>query len=360
MSLLPAPWPGLARCAPHVDLWPLLAALGGPAAAVAAPSAAWAAVGAPPGLLMALGDAPWPSSGVHAASPQWPAQLVGLPRGPVALAAEGELSLLGLPCVAIVGSRSATSYGREWAARLASAVVDAGAVVVSGLARGIDAAAHEAARGRTVAVLGQGLEAPMPEWQERLRRSIVAAGGLVLSELPPAMRADRGTFPVRNRIVAGLSRAVVVVEAGHRSGARNTVRHALHYGREVWAVPGPLGAPVSEGCLDLLEEGASMVRSPEALVVQLGLQPASHAAEEGGDHTRLLAALSQVAELEALQAATGLPLEELLAALGALELAGRVARLPGQRYVLRAHASPLSGPAPRVRAPRGGLPGALA
>jgi DNA processing protein len=212
-------------------------------------------------------------------------------------------------------------------------VVDAGGVVVSGLAAGIDSEAHGAAGGQTIAVLGQGLLAPMPAWQCRVREAILADGGLVLSEFPPDAPAQTWTFPIRNRIIAGLAGAVVVVEAGQRSGARITARNALEYGREVLAVPGPLGAAASAGCLDLIEQGATMVRAI-ATVLQAarlgGVRPERAGAERDA---RVLAALGPGGTPEQVEGATGLDRRAVMAALGALELTGRVTRLPGRRYI---------------------------
>lgn len=264
MSPLPVPWSGLRALAARVDAWELLGA------GVAAP---WTA--------LAEAAEPEPGNWTWAGQPTWPAALDRLPWGPVALDLEGDVRMFDRPAVAIVGSRSCTSYGQEWAGRLARAVVAAGGVVVSGLARGIDAAAHTAAPGATIAVLGAGLDAPMPGWQQELRRRLVDAGGLVVSEYPRAQLAARWTFPVRNRIVSGLARAVVVVEAGRRSGALGTAAAGLQQGREVLALPGPLGAPASEGCLELIEHGATMVRGASTVLAAAGLAVAQ-AKEEAG------------------------------------------------------------------------------
>jgi DNA processing protein len=189
----------------------------------------------------------------------------------VALGTEGNIDLLHAPAVGIVGARACTSTGRQWARRLAAAVVDAGGVVVSGLAHGIDAEAHMAARGRTVAVLGCGLRCRQPAWQAALRRSIVHSGGLVVSELPPDQPPAVWTFPVRNRVLAALSDVVVVVEAGSRSGARVTARWAVEYGRDVLAVPGPVDAPASVGCQALIDEGATPVDDVWSVLDAAGL-----------------------------------------------------------------------------------------
>lgn len=327
--MLQRPLAGLGEVAHRVDLWPIVERLGGLEAARVAPPADWWRAGLPASVHPhRAADAPRVVAGDDA----WPPALVGLPFGPVALHHRGNLARLRAPAVAIVGARACTGYGRAWASRLAQAVAEAGGVVVSGLARGIDAAAHAGAGGATVAVLGQGLDAPLPAWQARLADQILARGGLLLSEYAPRTPPDAWTFPVRNRVVAGLARAVVVVEAGHRSGARNTARHALTAGREVLAVPGPLGAEASAGCLDLLEEGATMVRGPATVLAAAGLQAPPEAAPTGPD-AALLQACRGGATPEALAGLLGEPLGAILARLGALQAAGRVRREPGQRYV---------------------------
>jgi DNA processing protein len=204
---------------------------------------------------------------------------------------------------------------------------------VSGLARGIDAEAHLAAAGRTIAVLGQGLYAPMAAWQRELRVRIVTSGGLVVSEFAPEMPGSTFTFPVRNRIIAGLSRGVIVVEAAARSGARNTATHALRLNLEVWAVPGPPDAVCSAGCLDLIEEGVSVFRSSGEVLGRLGV----------GVPASLQSLLRQPRTLPELTDATGWTTMRMVELLGGLELQGRLARLPGARYGwvdVRRHRSP--------------------
>ncbi len=341
MQSLESPWPGLAAASSRLDLWPVLHALGGEIAGVGRLREAGLSA---PEALRVVGTPRWQTErpGVrflHAGAPGWPSMLVGLPCGPVALSVEGDATLLARPCVAVVGARACTTYGREWSARIAAALVSAGAVVVSGLAAGIDLAAHGAAGGATIAVLGQGVDATMPAWQRRMRDTLLAKGGCVVSELPPQGHATAFTFPVRNRIIAGLARAVVVIEAGERSGARNTASHALRYGREVLALPGPLGAPASFGCLDLIEQGATVVRGTHTVIEVAGLaatRPTS--ADPDVDPVgegRLLRHLSAGVTPEDLVERTGLPYPEVMAQLGLLELTGRVIRLPGRRYRAR-------------------------
>lgn len=331
MTELGCPWTGLTSLAMRRDLWAVLDALGGPHAAEGAGLAAWCAAGLDLGEASAvLREGPWRGAGVHAAQPEWPALLRDLPRGPVALAAEGNLSLLEERAVAIVGARACTSYGRTWARRLAHGVVDAGGVVVSGLAHGIDEEAHLASRGRTIAVLGQGLAARMPAWQERVRERVLAEGGLLLSEFAPDLPATKWTFPVRNRIIAGLARAVVVVEAGEHSGAGITARRGVDFGREVLVVPGPLDAPASVGCLDLLESGVGMVRGTASVVKAAGLD---RPAQPRDPESRVIVALAGGATPEDVALRTGYPHAVVVELLGLLQLTGRVSRLPGRRYM---------------------------
>lgn len=320
---------GLGEVCARVDAWAVVEALGGREAAAVAPAEAWWERGLPRGTRPHDGPpgVPW----LTPADPRWPARL-GVPYGPLRLSWRGDLGRLAAPAVAIVGARACTAYGRAWAARLAVAVRDAGGVVVSGLARGVDAAAHEAAEGATVAVLGSGLHHPMPAWQERLAERVVERGGLLLSELDPARPPDAWTFPVRNRIVAALARVVVVVEAGHRSGAKNTVSHALRLGREVLALPGPVDAAASAGCLDLIEDGAGMVRGPHTVLRAAGLD-APRAREAAVDP--VWAALEDGPTVDGLVARTGLAVGAVLGRLGELELAGRVRRVPGGRWARR-------------------------
>ncbi len=378
MYILEPPWSGLSVVAPRVDLWPLLRAAGlidADTGCEQLPLGLSARLGFDPSGLRQAGlsaaavrtvteTGAWSARPhvrfLRAGSTGWPAPLWELPFGPVALAIEGERSLLWRPCVGVVGARACTPYGQEWAGRLAGAIVGAGGVVVSGLAAGIDSAAHAAAEGATIAVLGQGIDAPMPAWQQRARDRILDRGGLVVSELPPQARATAFTFPIRNRIIAGLSRAVAVVEAGVRSGARNTGSHALAYGREVLALPGPLGAAASEGCLDLIEQGATVIRGVGTVLEAGGLHgPRADEPCSPGPLGALWRALEQPSTTDDLAERLGVPHATVAEALGMLELTGRAIRLPGARYQARplASSSSSTGPAPRSRAPRGGFPG---
>ncbi|MGQ0614849.1 MAG: DNA-processing protein DprA [Planctomycetaceae bacterium] len=267
----------------------------------------------------------------------YPAALAPLSDPPPALWLRGSL----LPCdgvaVALVGSRDATPYGRRIAHALAADLGRAGVTVISGLARGIDAAAHEgalSAAGRTVAVLGSGLLEPYPPEHLGLLERI-AQQGAVLSEFPLHTPPRPLHFPRRNRLIAALALATVVVEAGPGSGALGTARHALDLGREVLAVPGPVDSPQSEGTLRLLREGAAPVASARDIFAALGwcaAGPLQLPAEE----RRVLEALGEGPMLaeEAAQAAR-LPVEAAAGLLVTLEVRGLVVRGVDGRYRAR-------------------------
>ncbi len=332
------PWAGLALIAARFDLSTIIQSLGGPVHAAAASAQAWLRAGLPFEALCHLESAGVDAGGLALtpADPRWPVALEGQPHAPVLLGAEGNVELLKRPGVAVVGARGCTPYGLEHARAISSAISEAGGVVVSGLARGIDREAHLSAPGATIGVLGQGLDSPMPVWQASVRQRILAGGGLVLSEFPRLMPADRWTFPVRNRIVAGLARITVVVEASHQSGAKNTAGHALRLGKDVLALPGPVNAPASAGCLDLLEDGAGLVRNPGTVLDAAGLRrPTPARAAPVGREEQVFAALGSGGSTEQLVARAGLPYADVCAALVVLGLTGRVSRLPGNRYVPR-------------------------
>jgi len=260
--------------------------------------------------------------------PHYPDRLRRVPHAPPVLFHEGHLQRLCTPGVAIVGARRCSSDGRRMSRELARAVVRAGGTVISGLAQGIDSEAHSASDGRTVAVLGQGLATRMPAARERLRKRILDAGGLILSELPPDRPASRITFPMRNRIIAGLARVTVVVEARERSGSRITARNALEAGREVMAVPGHPFHDLARGCLTLLREGAGLVTDPADVLEVAGLKP--RPAEASGDP--LLSAMGRGADFDSLLARTGLDTHDLLGRLARLELDGHIESMPGGWY----------------------------
>ncbi|MBR2611051.1 DNA-processing protein DprA [Desulfovibrio sp.] len=224
----------------------------------------------------------------------YPALLRTLPDAPVLLYCIGDLSLLSNPAVAVIGSRKATPRGQALAGHMAGAFASWGITVVSGMAWGIDKAAHEAALGRTgssIAVLGTGIDVPYPRANTRLYDRM-AAKGLLVSEFAPGTPALRENFPVRNRIISGLSLGVIVVEAASRSGTLITSRLALEQGREVYAVPGAALSGQSLGCQELVRQGAKPVFAPEDVLEDLagplrdfGVQ-AEHLTREAAERRR--------------------------------------------------------------------------
>ena len=279
---------------------------------------------------------------VTVADSTYPVRLAAIAMPPHVLFVLGDPAALeARAAVAVVGTRKATNAGRAIAARLATNLVSVGATVVSGLATGIDGAAHAAtihAGGTTIAVIGSGHAELHPRIHERLAASIARSGGAVVSELAPDVRPTHGTFPRRNRVISGLADATVVVEAPARSGALITASWALEQGRDCFLVPGPIGAPASAGCLAFLREyaeaGARIVAGIPQLIDDLGL--ADHLTEPGVA-TSVAATLADVgraagrigrelvlgrATVDELVAATGWPVASVLAALTLLERRG--------------------------------------
>ncbi len=260
----------------------------------------------------------------------YPAALRDLPDPPRVLWAAGRLAAACAPAVAIVGTRDASPYGARVARRLATACAHAGVAVVSGLARGIDAAAHLAALeagGRTVGVVGTGLDIAYPR-SHRALQARIAREGLLLGELPPGAGGHGGTFPRRNRLIAALAEVTVVVEAGARSGALITAGQALDLGRTVAAVPGPIDAPLATGGNRLLRSGAQVITDPDDLLALLHRSPAAPSLPAlDADAAACWAALGAGAgTAEAIAANAGLSLRAAIAALAALELEGLVCR----------------------------------
>jgi DNA processing protein len=280
--------------------------------------------------------------------PRFPPLLLQTADPPLLLYVQGDVSLLSRPALAIVGSRSATPQGLANARAFGRALSLQGLVVVSGLALGIDASAHEGAlEGQaeggvgTVAVVGTGPDRVFPARHRALAHRIVAQGALV-SEYAPGMLPLREHFPERNRLIAGLSQGTLVVEAALASGSLITARLASEAGREVFAIPGSIHSPQSRGCHALIRQGAKLVETAEDIVEELRgqrtlpLAPPAAAADATADPAAddsLLAALGHdPVTLDALLARTGESAAVLSARLLELELAGLVARLPGGLY----------------------------
>ena len=313
------------------------AALARPDASLLAPHRAW--LDGPDHHLLGYAD------------PDYPALLRRISGAPLALFVAGDPARLWHPAVAVVGSRTPTAGGRDNAREFAHALAGSGLAVASGMAAGIDTAAHEgalAADGLTVAVLGTGPDVPYPSSNRGLFRRIREAGGVIVSEHPPGTPPRREQFPARNRLLAGLSLATVVIEAATRSGALITARLAAENGREVFALPGSIHNPMARGCHRLIREGAGLVETPAEVVAALA--PAAHdlasalrgrlatpiqglpaaplpaLRPEDPDHEHLWQALGHdPTGMDQLVARTGLTAAELSSMLLVMELEGRVA-----------------------------------
>ena len=287
---------------------------------------AWRAM--PGNAILTLADAAYPQALLAVADP------------PPLLFLKGRVELLGRPALAIVGSRNATAQGLANAENFARTLSLVGYTIVSGQALGIDTAAHRGALGHagsTIAVIGTGADIVYPARNRELAHAI-AADGLIVSEFPLGTPALAPNFPRRNRIISGLARGVLVVEAALRSGSLITARLAGEQGRDVFAIPGSIHSPLSKGCHVLIKQGAKLVDSAQDIVEELGSLgaplPAPGAARTVVDvndpKEGLLAAIGYDAVgLDALQARSGLGVDALSALLLELELEGRAARLPG-------------------------------
>jgi DNA processing protein len=285
---------------------------------------------------------------------RFPVRLREIPYPPPCLFVKGTLAPEDDLAVALVGTRGASYYGLKAGRRLAGALAARGVTVVSGLARGIDTAAHQGAlemSGRTLAVLGCGLDVVYPPENRQLYQEIPEHGALV-TEFPLTTPPEAKNFPIRNRLISGLALGVVVIEAGLKSGTAITVRYALDQGREVLAVPGPIDSPTSAGPHRLIQEGAKLVQDVEDILSELpGLKkargplfapaaPGDRVAEAPGPAPQvpedpLLPLLgSEPVQLEELVQAAGLPVQDVLARLTLLELQGLVQELPGKCFVL--------------------------
>lgn len=272
---------------------------------------------------------------------EFPALLREIPDPPLVLYYLGDLSVLAEPIVAVVGARRCTSQGRMLANILARDIAAAGVSVVSGLALGIDGAAHHGVLssdgpGRTAAVLGGGLGRMYPKRHAPLARRLVAAGGVLVSEYADGLNPRPEQFPERNRLISGTSIATVVVEASHKSGSLITARYAGEQGRDVFAMPGPVTSPVSQGCHRLIQDGAGLVCGAEDVLRWAGIEaaaiePRMHVAPGDLDAAsrRILQHIKGYpASLDELLVLTGLPAGEVAAGLVALELAGIVQQGP--------------------------------
>jgi DNA processing protein len=316
---------------------------------------------APPDVLQRLADTMWPDdpgrlaqlraeatgaiaraerdaiAAVPWSDPAYPVALATIVDPPPVIWTRGQIDSLSAPAVAIVGSRAASRDALSVAHDLAHDLAACGLVVVSGLARGVDSAAHRgalAASGVTVAVLGSGVDVMYPPEHAALAKQIDERGA-VISELVPGTKPDPMFFPLRNRIISGLSRAVVVIEAGEKSGSLITARCALDQGRDVLAVPGNVLSGRNRGAHGLLRDGAKIVESADDILEELGMCGQGAGRPTPAPSDPILACLTpgEPSDLDAIAEATGLGTAKLLPRLFALELQGAVARIGGGRFV---------------------------
>lgn len=344
----------------------LLQRFGEPAAVLAAGGPAWRGAGLSEPLCQGLAQPDWAGVDLDLAwlaqsaapavrslitcrDPRYPPQLAQIAQAPLALFAIGDADLLHLPQLAVVGARSASAQGTENAQAFAAELARRGLTITSGLALGIDAAAHRgalSAEGFTVAVCGNGLDRVYPARNRELAHAI-AQRGLLLSEFPAGVPPLPEHFPRRNRIISGLALGVLVVEAARESGSLITARLAGEQGREVFAIPGSIHNPQARGCHALIREGAKLVETVDDILAELAPQlPAVRAALAGGtkpaadegvvgdaDQALVLQALGfETVALDHLVGRLGLPVERISAALLTLELDGRVAAGPGDTF----------------------------
>ena len=274
------------------------------------------------------------------ADPDYPRALLEIADPPAVLYCKGRRALLGQPGFGIVGSRNATPQGARDAEAFAQALSDAGLTIVSGLALGIDAAAHRgglAGAGASIAIVGTGLDRIYPARNKALAHQLVERG-LIVSEFPLGTAPLPGHFPRRNRIISGLARGVLVVEAAPDSGSLITARVAAEQGREVFALPGSIHSPLSRGCHALIKQGAKLVESAADILDELAWQTRLAPPQfiEASAHSAVdpvLAAFDGApTTLDTLAQRTGLTLDTLSAKLLTLELEGHIASLPGGRY----------------------------
>jgi DNA processing protein len=282
---------------------------------------------------------------VTQADKSYPASLREIYDPPLCLYIKGAIPETWPRGIAVVGSRETSHYGLETAKKLGYQLAYAGVPVLSGLARGIDTAAHMgalAAKGKTWAVLGCGLDQMYPPENEALAAKIVDSGGLLLSELPLGTAPDKRTFPMRNRIVSGLSFGVLVIEAGRQSGALITARQALDQGRQVFAVPGRIDNPLAQGTHRLIKEGAKLVEGVEDILGELEflipreavVTPRALPADLSDEEQKVFAAIElDETSIDAIIRKTGLPSGGVSSTLLRLEMKRLVRQLPGKMFV---------------------------
>jgi DNA processing protein len=274
--------------------------------------------------------------------PDYPDKLMNIDQPPPVIYILGSIKPEDRWAVAIVGTRRVTSYGRQVTEQVSTYLARNGLTVVSGLARGVDGVAHQttlANNGRTIAVLGSGIDQIYPPEHRQLADKIIE-NGAVISDYHPGTPPDAGNFPPRNRIISGLSLATVVVEAGETSGALITATFAAEQGREVFAVPGPIYAPQSKGTNRLIREGAQPLLDPVDIMESLNLRKVDHYKQATlllpGDEleTKLMEILNlEPVYIDEIQSKAGFPVEKVSAALTMMELKGMVKQISGMTFM---------------------------
>ncbi|EKD46455.1 MAG: hypothetical protein ACD_67C00231G0003 [uncultured bacterium] len=276
---------------------------------------------------------------------RYPALLREIPDNPYLIYMKGNLECLNLPLVAIVGSRKLTTYGSQVARSFARDLANNGVCVVSGLAFGIDAMAHRGAldaKGKTIAVLGNSLdsESIAPRTNFQLSEEILRGGGLLVSEFPIQTHADSGTFPARNRIMAGMSQGVLVVEAAIKSGSMITVNLALDYNRDVFAVPGSIFSPQSEGTHKIIKAGAKLVTCAKDIMEELrientqeSLQEATHITLNEEEKSVCSILSHEGLHIDRITKLTKLDTSTISSLLAMLEIKGAIKNVGGQNYI---------------------------
>lgn len=279
------------------------------------------------------------------ADPDYPRLLREIHDPPTVLYVLGSLAGIDRRAIGLVGTRKPTHYATECSKKLGYQLAYAGLTVVSGLARGVDTAAHQAAlaaRGRTVAVLGSGLDHLYPPENRELAERIAGAHGAVITEFSMQIKADRQTFPMRNRIISGLSFGLLVIEAGHRSGALISAAQAAEQGRSLYAVPGRIDQPNAIGTNRLIQQGAKLVLSAQDILDDLGLlfpeKPELVSSQKAlslnfSERAVYEAIREEETPLDEIIAKCGLPTAEVSSTLLALEMRKLVKPLPGSRFV---------------------------
>lgn len=274
-------------------------------------------------------------------NPRYPSILKDIPSPPKELFIEGDLAkLLDMPRLAVIGSRKASPYGRIVTEKLVQALTAYGVVVVSGLALGIDSIAHQAAvdnDGLTMAVLPSGLDNIRPASHYTLAKQILKSGGALVSEHPPKTDCYKSNFVARSRLVSGLSQAILIIEAGEKSGCLHTANFALEQGKDVLVVPGPITSPNSVGVNNLLKTGATLIANPNDLFNALKIRTGDLGVKEvvassPEEYTLLTLIKNGIKDGDELQVKSAMPAPDYLKVMSYLEISGKIVALGGNQW----------------------------